>query len=93
MPARFCARVGRHVLLSVPKYDFNWQLTYRTEQPLHLPKGSKIHCTAHYDNSAANKATVPISSGYSMNACSSGVGGLGRVGQYLGREFARVDAN
>jgi mono/diheme cytochrome c family protein len=43
-------------LLSVPKYDFNWQLTYRTEKPLKLPKGTKIHCTAHYDNSAANKA-------------------------------------
>jgi mono/diheme cytochrome c family protein len=43
-------------LLSVPKYDFNWQLTYRTEQPLHLPKGTKIHCTAHFDNSASNKA-------------------------------------
>ncbi len=44
------------VLLSVPKYDFNWQLTYRVEKPLHLPKGTKIHCTAHFDNSAANKA-------------------------------------
>ncbi len=43
-------------ILSVPKYDFNWQLTYRTEKPLKLPKGTRIHCTAHFDNSAANKA-------------------------------------
>jgi hypothetical protein len=43
-------------LLSVPHYDFNWQLAYREEQPLLLPKGSTIHCTAHFDNSAANKA-------------------------------------
>jgi hypothetical protein len=40
----------------VPHYDFNWQLAYREEQPLLLPKGSTIHCTAHFDNSAANKA-------------------------------------
>jgi mono/diheme cytochrome c family protein len=43
-------------LLSVPKYDFNWQLTYREATPKHLPKGSTIHCTAHFDNSKANKA-------------------------------------
>ncbi|HEU0121897.1 MAG TPA: cytochrome c [Bryobacteraceae bacterium] len=43
------------VLLNVPRYDFNWQLIYRpTEQKL-LPKGTKIECTAHFDNSANNK--------------------------------------
>ena len=46
----------KETVLSVPKYDFNWQLTYREEKPLLLPKGSVIHCTAHFDNSAANKA-------------------------------------
>jgi hypothetical protein len=43
-------------LLSVPHYDFNWQLTYRVDKPLHLPKGSTIQCTAHFDNSKSNKA-------------------------------------
>ena len=43
------------VLCSIPRYDFNWQLMYRT-QNVKLPKGTKIHCTAHFDNSAANKA-------------------------------------
>lgn len=43
------------VLIDVPRYDFNWQLIYRpTEQKL-LPKGTKIECTAHFDNSANNK--------------------------------------
>jgi len=42
-------------LLSVPKYDFNWQLTYELDKPKLLPKGSVIECTAHYDNSANNK--------------------------------------
>jgi hypothetical protein len=46
----------KETVLSVPKYDFNWQLTYREEKPLLLPKGSVVHCTAHFDNSAANKA-------------------------------------
>jgi len=51
-------------LLSVPKYDFNWQLVYVLDKPLALPKGSRIECTAHFDNSINNpynpnpKATV-----------------------------------
>jgi hypothetical protein len=43
-------------LLSVPKYDFNWQLVYYFEKPVVLPKGTKIECTAHFDNSANNPA-------------------------------------
>ncbi|MDQ2946588.1 MAG: cytochrome c [Acidobacteriota bacterium] len=42
-------------LLSVPKYDFNWQLSYYLQQPKLLPKGTIIDCTAHFDNSANNK--------------------------------------
>ncbi len=42
-------------LLSVPKYDFNWQLTYKLKEPLTLPKGTKLTCVAHFDNSPANK--------------------------------------
>jgi hypothetical protein len=43
------------VLLSVPRYDFNWQLAYSLQDPLLLPKGSRIDCVAHYDNSPNNK--------------------------------------
>jgi hypothetical protein len=43
-------------VLSVPKYDFNWQTDYVFKQPLKLPKGSKLHATAWYDNSPANKS-------------------------------------
>jgi peroxiredoxin len=46
----------RQVLLSVPQYDTNWQHTYRLREPLRLPRGSKIRCIAHYDNSADNPA-------------------------------------
>jgi len=41
-------------ILSVPKYDFDWQTDYIYKQPLKLPKGTKIHATALYDNSANN---------------------------------------
>jgi mono/diheme cytochrome c family protein len=43
-------------LLAVPKYDFNWQLTYELAQPKLIPAGTKIEVIAHYDNSANNKA-------------------------------------
>jgi hypothetical protein len=42
-------------LLKVPDYSFSWQLSYTLAQPLQLPKGSVIECTAHYDNSINNK--------------------------------------
>jgi hypothetical protein len=45
----------KEVLLSVPNYDFNWQLSYDLAQPKVLPKGTLIECTAHFDNSANNK--------------------------------------
>jgi len=42
-------------LLAVPKYDFNWQLSYVLATPRKVPAGSKIEATAWYDNSANNK--------------------------------------
>ncbi len=38
-------------VLSVPKFDFRWQLAYEPETPLKLPAGSKLVITAHYNNS------------------------------------------
>ena len=45
----------KEILLSVPKYDFNWQIRYHLETPLLLPKGTRIECVAHFDNSPNNK--------------------------------------
>jgi hypothetical protein len=42
------------VILSVPKYDFNWQTYYMFRNPLHVPKGARIVSSAWYDNSKAN---------------------------------------
>ncbi|MBK5294101.1 MAG: hypothetical protein JJE04_20790 [Acidobacteriia bacterium] len=42
-------------LLSVPRYDFNWQLYYYVDGEKLLPKNTRLDCTAHFDNSANNK--------------------------------------
>lgn len=43
------------ILLNIPRYDFNWQLSYELARPLKVPKGARIECVAHYDNSPNNK--------------------------------------
>jgi mono/diheme cytochrome c family protein len=42
-------------LLSVPRWDFGWQMTYVFKEEVAAPKGSKLVCVAHYDNSIHNK--------------------------------------
>jgi hypothetical protein len=47
---------GRNeTILSVPRYDFNWQLGYDLAEPMRIPKGTRLVVSAHYDNSANNK--------------------------------------
>lgn len=46
----------REVLLSVPAYDFAWQSVYRFAEPKALPAGTRVVCTAHFDNSTGNPA-------------------------------------
>lgn len=45
---------GSEALLDVPRYDFNWQLTYALAEPKLLPEGTTLKCTAAFDNSAEN---------------------------------------
>jgi hypothetical protein len=47
---------SRDILLSVPAFDFGWQSVYRLAQPRLIPKGTRIDCLAHYDNSSKNPA-------------------------------------
>jgi len=44
----------KETLLYVPEYNFNWQITYRPVEPIHLPKGSRVEIEAHFDNSRNN---------------------------------------
>jgi hypothetical protein len=43
------------IILSVPKYDFNWQIQYELDKPLKVPAGSTVKMIGHFDNSAKNK--------------------------------------
>jgi hypothetical protein len=42
------------LLLFVPKYDFNWQLKYFMQDPVFVPKGTRLILTFHFDNSRNN---------------------------------------
>jgi len=42
-------------LLSIPKYNFNWQIDYQFEQPKFVAAGTKIVATATYNNSSKNE--------------------------------------
>lgn len=44
------------VLLSVPAFNFAWQDVYRLAEPRRLPRGARIECVAHFDNSRNNPA-------------------------------------
>jgi hypothetical protein len=42
-------------LLMIANYSFSWQLPYRWEPgKKRLPKGTRLECVAHYDNSPFN---------------------------------------
>jgi len=44
----------KETILSVPAYNWHWQLWYNLTDPMDLPQGTKIECTAHFDNSPNN---------------------------------------
>lgn len=45
-----------HRLLTIPKWDFNWQLTYELAKPLRIPAQTVVYMRATYDNSSSNLA-------------------------------------
>jgi hypothetical protein len=45
----------QETLLSVPGYDFNWQLFYYPKTRVKLPAGTRVDLVAHYDNSDGNR--------------------------------------
>ena len=57
----------RRSLLHLPRYDFNWQITYELAETLRLQAGTAISVLSTFDNSAANPynpdPTQPVSWG------------------------------
>lgn len=47
---------GTRTLLDVPRYDFNWQLLYRLQEPLTVQSGDVLRFIAWFDNSENNPA-------------------------------------
>jgi len=43
-------------LIRIPKYDFNWQLTYYLKEPQVIPAGTILEVNGWFDNSANNPA-------------------------------------
>lgn len=41
-------------LLDIPRYDFNWQLSYVLAEPLEVQAGTRIRATGVFDNSPEN---------------------------------------
>ena len=44
----------QELMLSVPRYNFNWQTSYRFIEPKAVPAGTRLRLTGWWDNSADN---------------------------------------
>jgi hypothetical protein len=58
-------------LLKLTDWNFNWKTTYHLRQPMLLPKGTKLHARAVYDNTIDNpcnpaETPVPFRSGSNL---------------------------
>ena len=43
-------------LINIANYNYNWQISYKLEEPILMPAGTRIEAIGHYDNSTQNKA-------------------------------------
>ena len=50
---------NQQTLLTVPRYDFNWQTFYELTEPMVFPAGSKLVTVGYYDNSVRNRYNPP----------------------------------
>jgi len=46
---------AEQVLLTVPRYDFNWQTFYELSEPMVFQAGAKLVTVGYYDNSVRNR--------------------------------------
>jgi len=45
---------GREETVLRARFNFHWQLSYEVDEPIRVPKGTRMVVTAHHDNSANN---------------------------------------
>ena len=65
------------LLLDVPKYDFDWQHSYTYREPLFAPKGTRVHLTLWWDNSAENPSNPDPTASVTWGRPTSAEMGLG----------------
>ena len=56
-------------ILSIPRWDFNWQSIYEFKNPIVIPPGSDIKVTAYWDNSSLNPnnpVSPPVDVGWGL---------------------------
>ena len=46
----------RETVASIPRYDFNWQVTYMLAEPKRIPAGTWVRLSGGFDNSSRNPA-------------------------------------
>ena len=43
-------------LINIANYNYNWQISYKLEEPILMPAGTRIEAIGTYDNSTQNKS-------------------------------------
>jgi hypothetical protein len=43
-------------LINIANYNYNWQISYKLEEPILMPAGTRIEAVGAYDNSTQNKS-------------------------------------
>ncbi len=43
-------------LINIANYNYNWQISYKLEEPILMPAGTRIEAVGTYDNSTQNKS-------------------------------------
>ena len=52
--AQIPGRADPAVLMNTPSYDYNFNVVYIPEDPIHIPAGTTLHAEAVFDNSSDN---------------------------------------
>jgi hypothetical protein len=84
---------GARTLLDIPRYDFNWQLSYRYAEPFTVPAGSRVTATGWFDNSANNPANPDPTKAVRWGPQTDDEMMLGYVEYFLPKSIPRVARN
>ena len=49
---------NRECMLNIPRWNFEWQLTYGFSEPKIVARGDRVGIQCRFDNSAANQPTI-----------------------------------